>query len=188
MTYISVDSKDASRRTAVIRLLTYVNAAQKLSAEDHISGCGSIAPRRRRRLMRKPKAAGPSHTIGRLCGLDYLSFAPPLPRICLPRMQVPALFWNGRGPTSVVSTILSQSGLSFASMRYHFHIAEDGRFIEDDEGQEFSNETQVRDEAVEACISIAKDAFTRGSARSVEIDVRGENISVLKVVISLRIV
>jgi hypothetical protein len=27
-TYISVDSKDASRRTAVIRLLTYVNAAQ----------------------------------------------------------------------------------------------------------------------------------------------------------------
>jgi hypothetical protein len=62
-------------------------------------------------------------------------------------MQVSALFWNGCGPTSVVSTILSQSGLSFASMRSHFHIAEDGRFIEDDEGQEFSNETQVRDEA-----------------------------------------
>ena len=72
-------------------------------------------------------------------------------------------------------------------MLYHFHIAEDGRFVEDDEGQEFLNQNQVRNEAIEACISIAKDAFTKGSARSVEIDVRRENISVLKVVISLTI-
>jgi hypothetical protein len=71
-------------------------------------------------------------------------------------------------------------------MRYHFHIAEDGRFVEDEEGQEFSNEHAVRREAIEAGASIARDAFIRG-ARRIEIDVRMENVPVLKVVISLEI-
>jgi uncharacterized protein DUF6894 len=72
-------------------------------------------------------------------------------------------------------------------MRYHFHIAEDGRFVEDEEGQEFSNEHAVRREAIEAGASIAKDAFIRGSARRIEIDVRKENLPILKVVIRLEI-
>jgi hypothetical protein len=72
-------------------------------------------------------------------------------------------------------------------MRYHFHIAEDGRFIEDEEGQEFLNEHAVRKEAVEAGASIAREAFIRGSARRVEIDVRREDVPVMKVVISLEI-
>ena len=72
-------------------------------------------------------------------------------------------------------------------MRYHFHIAEDGLFIEDQEGQEFANHSDVREEAVEACISIARDAFMKGSARRVVVDVRREDATVLKVVISLAI-
>jgi hypothetical protein len=72
-------------------------------------------------------------------------------------------------------------------MRYHFHIAEDGLLIEDEEGQEFSNDSDVRDEAVEACISIARDAFMKGSARRVEVDVRSKDVTILKVVISLAI-
>jgi hypothetical protein len=72
-------------------------------------------------------------------------------------------------------------------MRYHFHIAEDGRFVEDEEGQEFASEHAVRREAIEAGASIAKDAFIRGSARRIEIDVRKENLPILKVVIRLEI-
>jgi hypothetical protein len=72
-------------------------------------------------------------------------------------------------------------------MRYHFHIAEDGLFIEDEEGQEFSNDSDVREEAVEACISIARDAFMKGGAERVEIDVRREGATILKVAISLTI-
>jgi hypothetical protein len=72
-------------------------------------------------------------------------------------------------------------------MRYYLHIAEDGRFIEDEEGQEFSDEHAVRREAIIAGASIAKDAFVGGSARRVEIDVRKENMTILKVVISLAI-
>jgi len=72
-------------------------------------------------------------------------------------------------------------------MQYHFHIAEDGLFIEDEEGQEFSNHSDVRNEAVEACISIARDAFMKGSARRVEVDVRSRDVTILKVVISLAI-
>jgi len=72
-------------------------------------------------------------------------------------------------------------------MRYYFHIAEDGRFIEDEDGQEFSDEHAARKEAIEACASIARDAFIKGTARRVELDVRKENTPVLKIVISLAI-
>jgi hypothetical protein len=72
-------------------------------------------------------------------------------------------------------------------MRYYFHIAEDGRFIEDEDGQEFSDEQAARKEAIEACASIARDAFVKGTVRRVELDVRNDNAPVLKIVISLAI-
>ena len=72
-------------------------------------------------------------------------------------------------------------------MRYHFHVAEDGLFIEDEEGQEFDSEQAARREAIEAGASIAKDAFIRGSARRVEIEVWNEDAPVLRVVISIMI-
>jgi hypothetical protein len=72
-------------------------------------------------------------------------------------------------------------------MRYYFHIAEDGRFIEDEDGQEFSDEQAARKEAIEACASIARDAFVKGTVRRVELDVRKESTQVLKIVISLAI-
>jgi hypothetical protein len=72
-------------------------------------------------------------------------------------------------------------------MRYYFHIAVDGSFIEDEDGQEFSNEHAARKEAIEAGASIAKDAFIGANAQRVEIDVRKEGAPFLKVVISLAI-
>jgi hypothetical protein len=67
------------------------------------------------------------------------------------------------------------------------HIVEDGRVITDEEGQELTERDAVRREAVETGASIARDAFTRGSASRVIVDVRkGDELS-LKVSISLTI-
>jgi hypothetical protein len=71
--------------------------------------------------------------------------------------------------------------------RFHFHIVEDGRFITDEEGQELTENDAVRREAVEAGASIAKDAFIRGSASQVIIDVRKGDELFLKVSISLTV-
>jgi hypothetical protein len=43
--------------------------------------------------------------------------------------------------------------------RFHFHIIEDGHVIVDEEGQELPETEAVRKEAVEAGVSIARDAF-----------------------------
>jgi len=69
--------------------------------------------------------------------------------------------------------------------RFHFHIQENGLFISDDEGQEFADSESVRKEAVATGVSIARDAFTSGSARRVVVDVRQEDRPFLKVSISL---
>lgn len=69
--------------------------------------------------------------------------------------------------------------------RYHFHIHENGRFIEDEEGQEFEDQGAVRREAIETGASIARDVFISGAARSVVIDVHHQDTSFLKVSISL---
>ena len=69
--------------------------------------------------------------------------------------------------------------------RYHFHIHENGRFIRDEEGQEFQDRAAVRKEAVETGASIARDAFMSGSTRLVVVDVRKEDQTCLKVSISL---
>jgi hypothetical protein len=69
--------------------------------------------------------------------------------------------------------------------RYHFHIHENGRFIPDDEGQEFSDGGAVRKEAVATGASIARDVFISGSANRVVVEVREEGEPFLKVSITL---
>jgi hypothetical protein len=69
--------------------------------------------------------------------------------------------------------------------RFHFHIQENGTFIPDEEGQEFSGGDEVRKEAVETGASIARDAFMSGSAKRVVVDVREEDTPFLKVSITL---
>lgn len=69
--------------------------------------------------------------------------------------------------------------------RFHFHIKDDGTFIEDEEGQEFDDRDAVRREAVETGASIARDAFVSGRARQVIVDVREGDIPFLKISISL---
>jgi hypothetical protein len=69
--------------------------------------------------------------------------------------------------------------------RFHFHIHENGRTILDDEGQEFTDGSKVRKEAVATGASIARDAFMSGTACCVIVDVREENAPFLKVSIRL---
>jgi len=69
--------------------------------------------------------------------------------------------------------------------RFHFHIQENGRFIPDEEGQEFAAGEEVRKEAVATGASIARDAFISGSANRVIVDVREEEAPFLKVSITL---
>jgi hypothetical protein len=71
--------------------------------------------------------------------------------------------------------------------RFHFHIVEDGRVITDEEGQELTERDAVRREAVETGASIARDAFIRGSASQVIVDVRKGDELFLKVSISLTV-
>ena len=71
--------------------------------------------------------------------------------------------------------------------RFHFHIVEDGRVITDEEGQELTARDAVRREAVETGASIARDAFIRGSASRVIVDVRSGDQQFFKVTISLTV-
>ena len=71
--------------------------------------------------------------------------------------------------------------------RFHFHIVEDERVVNDEEGQEFTENEAVRREAVETGASIARDAFIRGSASQVIVDVRSGDQPFLRVTISLTI-
>jgi hypothetical protein len=71
--------------------------------------------------------------------------------------------------------------------RFHFHIVEDGRVVTDEEGQELPERDAVRREAVETGASIARDAFIRGSASRVIVDVRSGDQRFLKVTISLTV-
>jgi hypothetical protein len=71
--------------------------------------------------------------------------------------------------------------------RFHFHIVEDGRVITDEEGKELTARDAVRREAVETGASIARDAFIRGSAGRVIVDVRSGDQQFLKVTISLTV-
>jgi hypothetical protein len=68
--------------------------------------------------------------------------------------------------------------------RFHFHVNENGHFIEDEDGQELEKEA-VRREAVETAASIARDAFMSGRAHKVVIDVRQADLPVMKVSLSM---
>jgi hypothetical protein len=70
---------------------------------------------------------------------------------------------------------------------FHFHIVEDGRVITDEEGQELTERDAVRMVAVETGASIAREAFIRGSASRVIVDVRKGDELFLKVFISLTV-
>jgi hypothetical protein len=69
--------------------------------------------------------------------------------------------------------------------RFHFHIKDNGNFIEDEEGQEFADAESVRREAIETGASIARDAFVSGRTQRVIVDVRQGDVPFLKVSISL---
>ena len=69
--------------------------------------------------------------------------------------------------------------------RFHFHIEENGKLIRDEDGQEFSNGTEVRKEAIATGASIARDAFMSGSACRVVVDVHKQDAPFLKVSITL---
>jgi hypothetical protein len=71
--------------------------------------------------------------------------------------------------------------------RFHFHIVEDGRVITDEEGQELTGRDAVRRVAVETGVSVARDAFIRGSASRIIVDVRKGDEVFLKVSISLTV-
>ena len=71
--------------------------------------------------------------------------------------------------------------------RFHFHIVEDGRVITDEKGEELTDRDAVRKEAVETGASIARDAFIRGSASRVIVDVRSGEKQFFKVTISLTV-
>ena len=71
--------------------------------------------------------------------------------------------------------------------RFHFHIVEDERVVKDEEGQVFSENEAVRREAVETGASLARDAFIRGSASRVIVDVRSGDQQFFKVTISLTV-
>ena len=71
--------------------------------------------------------------------------------------------------------------------RFHFYIVEDGRVITDEKGQELTDRDAVRKDAVETGASIARDAFIRGSASRVIVDVRKGDELFLKVSISLTV-
>jgi Domain of unknown function (DUF6894) len=69
--------------------------------------------------------------------------------------------------------------------RFRFHIHENGRCIEDDEGLEFDDEVPVRREALETGAPIARDVFISGTAKKVIVEVHNEDTPFLKVSISL---
>jgi hypothetical protein len=71
--------------------------------------------------------------------------------------------------------------------RFHFHIKDNGRFIQDEEGQVFADKDAVRREALETGASIARDAFISGNAKEVIVDVRQGNVPFLKVSITLNV-
>jgi hypothetical protein len=71
--------------------------------------------------------------------------------------------------------------------RYHSHIRRTAASSKNEEGQEFHDRALVRKEAIATGASIARDAFTSGSASLVIVDVRSEDQTCLKVSISLSV-
>lgn len=71
--------------------------------------------------------------------------------------------------------------------QFHFDIHENGCCIPDEDGREFVDGDDARKEAVLTGASIARDAFTTGSAYRIVVDVREEGVPFLKVSITLEV-
>ena len=71
--------------------------------------------------------------------------------------------------------------------RFHFDIHENGCLIPDEDGRDFAGVDDARKEAVLTGASIARDAFTSGSAHRIVVDVRAEGAPCLKVSITLEV-
>jgi hypothetical protein len=70
--------------------------------------------------------------------------------------------------------------------RFHFHLQEDNRLIEDEVGLELSDEASARGQAMQAACAMARDLFVNSEAQRLVVDLRQDGGSpVLKIIISL---
>ena len=70
--------------------------------------------------------------------------------------------------------------------RFHFHLQEDNRLIEDEVGLELSDEASARGQAMQAACAMARDLFVNSEAQRLVVDLRQDGGSpVVKIIISL---
>jgi hypothetical protein len=70
--------------------------------------------------------------------------------------------------------------------RFHFHLQEDNRLIEDEVGLELSDEASARRQAMQAACAMARDLFVNSQAQRLVVDLRQDGGSpVVKIIISL---
>jgi hypothetical protein len=70
--------------------------------------------------------------------------------------------------------------------RFHFHLQEDNRLIEDEVGLELSDEASARGQAMQAACAMARDLFVNIEAQRLVVDLRQDGGSpVVKIIISL---
>jgi hypothetical protein len=70
--------------------------------------------------------------------------------------------------------------------RFHFHLQEDNRLIEDEVGLELSDEASARGQAMQAACAMAPDLFVNSQAQRLVVDLRQDGGSpVVKIIISL---
>jgi hypothetical protein len=72
--------------------------------------------------------------------------------------------------------------------RFHFHLQEDNRLIEDEVGLEVSDEASARGQAMQAACAMARDLFVNSEAQRLLVDLRRDGGSpVVKIIISLAV-
>ncbi len=72
--------------------------------------------------------------------------------------------------------------------RFHFDLREDGVLVKDDDGLELADEKAAEQQAIETATSVARDAFARGSADRVLIEVRNtQREPLIKVAVTLKV-
>jgi hypothetical protein len=70
--------------------------------------------------------------------------------------------------------------------RFHFHLQEDNRLIEDEIGLEISDEASARAQAMQAACAMARDLFVNSEAQRLVVDLRQDGGSpVVKIIIAL---
>ena len=70
--------------------------------------------------------------------------------------------------------------------RFHFHLQEDNRLIEDEVGLELSDEVSAPGQAMQAACAMARDLFVNSEAQRLVVDLRQDGGSpVVKIIISL---